>query len=108
MIGEGDVVVSEIDCMESPAPAIPQATNLIQTLADDDVEFDVYMKQALRQRPMGRILHRSTSKAAPKKARHAPALLGRSAVSLSDSKGRPTKEANKGFQVTQYCTGPDG
>lgn len=81
-----------------------EPTNLVKTLAEQDANFEAYLKLAQHQQdpssahdPQGKMRHKlNSSITAPRRIRKANPL-GQNAINLIDSRGRASKDSRKGF-----------
>jgi len=78
------------------AEQLVEAVDIIQVMTETDPKFDAFMKLSLREKPAGRMLFRGGNLTKPRKLKTV-APLGRSAVVLTDSKGKVKLESRKGF-----------
>jgi len=84
--------------------ATVEPTNLVKTLAEQDANFEAYLKLAQHQQDpnsahdtQGKMRHKlNSSITAPRRIRKANPL-GQNAINLIDSRGRASKDSRKGF-----------
>lgn len=89
-------LLADNDALENP-PAPAAKINLIQHLQQTDEQFNAYLKIAEGEQLSTKLLARlSSNLAKPRKARKI-IPLGKEAMSLTDSRGRASKIASKGF-----------
>jgi len=87
-----DVVeVSDPEAFVEP----PEKIDLVDIMKDSDPNFEEYYKMMLRQKPQGAKLFKGAGTKIPKLRAMAP--LGKSAVTITDTKGNEKAISSKGF-----------
>lgn len=75
----------------------PEPINIVKHLMEKDKHFEAFLKMNEREQPSSKLLEKlNASILKPRRQRKVP-QLGKEAVTLSDSRGQPSKMASKGF-----------
>lgn len=81
----------------SPLLSSPEPMNIVKHLMDKDKHFDAFLKMNEREQPSSKLLEKLNANITkPRRQRKVP-QLGKEAVTLSNSRGQPSKMATKGF-----------
>ncbi len=71
--------------------------NIVRHLMEKDKHFDAFLKMNEREQPSSKLLEKLNANIMKPRRQRKVAQLGKEAVTLSNSRGQPSKMASKGF-----------